>query len=276
MNLFADFLKFLQRPFPKDVPWFGLSKNIITISVFMTLFLYAFQPSGISDLESNKFLICLGFGFAGTLGYFIFETIFYQITQFQNKTIDWTFGKWWAYSFAVLFMISLANFLYVRYLVFGYMDWQFFPAMLRGVFMFGIPVLLVMTFTLLRDERKYQTIAQAINQQTTDEQSANYSSDLTLYDIPIDQIKYIEALQNYITIFYLDEAGQLKKKTERATLKSILAVTKESPIVRTHRSFLVNRQAITETSGNSQGLLLTLSDCDKKIPVSRSYVASFK
>ena len=142
--------------------------------------------------------------------------------------------------------------------------------------MFGIPVLLVMTFTLLRDERKYQTIAQTINQQKNDQQPTIFSSDLALYNIPIDQIRYIEALQNYITIVYLDKAGQLKKKTERATLKSMLAVTKESPIVRTHRSFLVNQQAITETSGNSQGLLLTLSDSDKKIPVSRSYVPHFK
>ena len=99
---------------------------------------------------------------------------------------------------------------------------------------------------------------------------------MNLFDIPVKQIKYIEALQNYVTIGFINREGQLQKQTERATLKSILATTKESSILRTHRSFLVNQQAIINTVGNSQGLLLTLSDCDKKIPVSRSYVPAFK
>ena len=142
--------------------------------------------------------------------------------------------------------------------------------------MFGVPVLAAITLILLRDEKKYQTIAKEINQQKDDSFTPINTEDLTIFGIPTNQIKYIEALQNYVTIGFTNTEGQFQKQTERATLKNILATTKESSILRTHRSFLVNQQAIIETTGNSQGLLLTLSDCDKTIPVSRSYVAAFR
>ena len=272
MNLFASLVKFWQKPFPKSESWFGLSKNVITISVVMTLFLYIFQPSGLSQAP-NKFWLCLGFGVTGALAYFIYELVFWQLAKLRKTPIYWTFGKWLLYSIGVLFFISLANFIYVRYVFFGYMLWELFPAMLRGVFMFGIPVLAVMTLILLRDEKKYQTIAQEINQQRKDFATTD---DLTIFNIPVNQIKYIEALQNYVTISFINTEGQLKKKTERATLKSILETTKESSIVRTHRSFLVNQRAIVDAVGNAQGLMLTLSDCDVKVPVSRSYVPAFR
>ena len=242
----------------------------------MTLFLYIFQPSGISEVGPNKFLVCLGFGVSGALAYFIYELIFNQFFKLTKTPTEWTFGKWLLYSIGVLFTISLANFLYIRYVFFGYMQWNLFPYMLKGVFMFGIPVLAVATLILLRDEKKYQTIAAEMNQQHRNTSKLSDTTDLTLFDIPVNQIKYIEALQNYVTIGFVNAAGQLQKQTERATLKSILAITKESTILRTHRSFLVNQQAIINTAGNSQGLVLTLSDCDKKIPVSRSYVPAFK
>ena len=276
MNFFTQFIRFLQKPFPKDVTWFGLSKNVITISVVMTLFLYLFQPSGISEAEANKFLLCLGFGVSGALAYFVYELIFNQLFKLTKAPTEWTFGKWLLYSIGVLFTISLVNFLYIRLVFFGYIQWNLFPYMIKGVFMFGIPVLAVATLILLREEKKYQSIAAKINQQNKSVAKFSNTNDLTLFDIPVKQIKYIGALQNYVTIGFINREGQLQKQTERATLKSILATTKESSILRTHRSFLVNQQAIINTVGNSQGLLLTLSDCDKKIPVSRSYVPAFK
>jgi len=280
MNFFDKIILFLKKPFPGEESWFGLSKNITIISVFMTLFLYIFQPSGISEAESDKFLICLGFGVTSALAYFIYELIFNQLFKLQKGRPNWTFGKWLLYSIGVLFCISLANFLYIRLLFFGYIQWNLFPYMIKGVFMFGIPVLAMSTFLLLQQEQKYELIADKINQQKanipTTISTKVSTNDQSIFNIPVNQIKYIEALQNYIVIGYLNEEGQLKKQTERATLKSILQEVEGASIVRTHRSYLVNQQAIVATAGNAQGLLLTLSNCDKEIPVSRSYVAAFR
>ena len=121
----------------------------------------------------------------------------------------------------------------------------------------------------------YESIATQINEQKPSP-STLPNNDFTILNIPVNQIKFVEALQNYVTISFLDSDGQLKKQTERTTLKSILKEAEGSSIVRTHRSYLVNQNAIIETSGNAQGLILTLSDCDVKVPVSRTYVPIFK
>lgn len=275
MIFLTKFIAFWQKPFSKTETWFGLSKNFISISVFTTFFLYIFQPNGLSNAEP-KFLICLGFGISGALGYFLYELTFSLFIKIIRSPIEWTYGKWWLYCIGALFFISLTGFLYVRYFVFGFMIWALFPAMLKGTFMFGIPILATITMVLLRDEQKYQTIAAEINYQNNHTAKINATNHLTLFDIPINEIRYVEALQNYITIGFINATGQLKTKTERSTLKSILEKTKESAIVKTHRSFLVNKEAITKVEGNSQGLQLTLSDCDKKIPVSRNYVPTFR
>jgi len=272
MNFLDNIIQFYNKPFPEK-RWFGLSKNILIISIFTTLFLFIFQPSGISDIEplSQRFLVCLGFGVTGALAYYLYEVLF----GFLFKNIKWTYGKWWWYSLGVLFAISLANFLFIRICFFGYILWYLFPYMLSGVFMFGIPFLILSTLFLLQQEQMYESIATQINEQKSSP-STLPNNDFTILNIPVNQIKFVEALQNYVTIGFLDSDGQLKKKTERTTLKSILKEAEGSSIVRTHRSYLVNQNAIIETSGNAQGLMLTLSDCEVKVPVSRTYVPIFK
>lgn len=272
MNFLDNIIQFYNKPFPNR-RWFGLSKNVLIIIISSTLFLFIFQPSGISDIEpvSVRFLVCLGFGVSGALAYYLYELLFGLLF----KNIKWTYGKWWLYSLGVLFVISLANFLFIRICFFGYIIWGLFPYMIRGVFMFGIPSLILSTLFLLQQEQKYELIATQINEKKPSP-STLPNNNISILDIPIHQIKYVEALQNYVTIGFLNSEGQLKKLTERTTLKSILKEAEGSSIVRTHRSYLVNQNAIIETSGNAQGLMLTLSNCDVKVPVSRTYVPLFK
>ncbi len=164
----------------------------------------------------------------------------------------------------------------MRWFYFGYIKWEFFPIMIKNTFAIGIfPLVVLGAISLLRQEKKYQLIANEINQQP-DIIDAQPINEQLIFNIPIHQIRYIEALQNYVKIGHINAKGVLTEQTERATLKSILLEVKGSTIIKCHRSFLVNREAIISTSGNAQGLLLTLSDCDRIIPVSRSYVSVFR
>jgi len=52
----------LANPFPQKESIFETSVIAAAISVFVVFFLVVFEPSGIYTLESNQFLICLGFG----------------------------------------------------------------------------------------------------------------------------------------------------------------------------------------------------------------------
>ena len=89
-----------------------------------------------------------------------------------------------------------------------------------------------------------------------------------------NNILFIQANDNYVTIHFLDQ-GDVKRRMLRNTLKDIenqLA----SPIVKCHRSYLVNSNRIQEIFGNMNNSKLVLDGFNGEIPVSRSYVKAFK
>ena len=269
--------QFLSKPFPQEESFAETLKIITAISIFVVVFLYVFKPFGIHVWQPYQFLLCLAFGAVTFVSSLIYEYVIVRILKVKGEGANFTFGRWIVYFFGVMLFISLANFLFVRLVILGSMQWELFPYMLRGTFAVGMfPVIGLGAYAVMRQERKYQSIAAEFNQQEPVTATRGSPDDYAIFDIPSRQIRFIEAMQNYIKIQHLDLGGELKEQVERATLKSVSEQLVDDTIVRCHRSFFVNRDAIVSTTGNAQGLLLTLKDCDRQVPVSRSYVAVFK
>ncbi|MBT8185081.1 MAG: LytTR family transcriptional regulator [Eudoraea sp.] len=277
MNFYQSIRQLLARPFPEVENGYIYIRDLLIFSVFITFFLYIFQPFGIATLESDKFLICLGFGGMTFLGTLVYELMVRTLLGLNRKPVKWTFGKWILNMLGIIFSISLANFLFIRLLIFGFIEWNLFPSMIYGTFMVGIiPVVVYGFWFLNRNESKYQSISDEINQNYRSPAEQRPGNTPSIFDIPMHQIRYIEAMQNYSRIGFINARGELDIRTERITLKQILEEMSETSIVKCHRSFLVNKEAIIATSGNAQGLLLQLADCDKEVPVSRSLVHVFR
>jgi len=271
---------FLAKPFPQEESIVDTLKIVAAISIFVFLFLYIFKPFGLHLLESGQFLLCLGFGIVAFLASMVYEFLIVKILKLKGPEANFTFGRWIMYFLGAMLFISLANFLFVRIVLFDHIQWSLFPYMVRGTFAIGVfPIIVLGALALLAQERKYQNIATEVNQKDSYSKASELSN-YTIYDIPSDQIRYIESMQNYINIGYLDSDHQFKEQSERATLSSTLSdlelTPREHTILRCHRSFLVNKGFISGVSGNAQGLLLSLEGCQKKIPVSRRYVPIFR
>ncbi|MEQ8424029.1 MAG: hypothetical protein RIA63_04915, partial [Cyclobacteriaceae bacterium] len=218
MKFLRGLLKILNKPFPEQESSFGLLKLITIISVFVTFVLYVFQPFGISTLESNKFFICLGFGSMTFIASVTFEFVVGRLLKLKSELEQWTFGKWILYNLGVILTISLANFLYARILLFGSIQWELLPDMMYGTFMIGIiPITVLGGLSIFIQEKKYQSIAAHLNQQKGTHSPGADSNEGFLFEIPFGQIKYIESLQNYVSIGYVGSEGQFRKKMERAT-----------------------------------------------------------
>ncbi len=277
MQLLQDTKRLLNKPYPMEESIVGVIKIISAVSIFVAGFLYIFTPFDLNQMESGQLLVCLGFGLVTFLTSIVYEFTIVRWFKIKGKAANFTFGKWILYIIGLMLCISVANFLYIRITYFGYIKWEFLPHMIKGTFMVGIfPTVGLGVIALLRQERKYQDIAEEINQEMSTKSERVTTEDSVVFDIPSSKIRYIEALQNYVRIGHLNADGQWVEKTERATLKSILSEAKGSALVKCHRSFLINRKTIISTSGNAQGLLLQLADCDKTIPVSRSFVGNFR
>ena len=269
------FIALFKRPFPDDLTLWKYTRIALAFSAFVTFFLYVFKPFGLDLLESNRFWMCLGFGSMTFVGAMLYELTIGQLLRITGLRKNWTFGKWTLNMQGTVLFISIANFIFARLVIIGSMDWSLFPTMLYSTFMIGVlPVTTLGAWLLSQQERKYAGIAKEINEHPA---GTNLETGMvTLFNIPTHRIKYVEALQNYVKIAHLNPEGQLKIKTERVTLKGVLQQVKGSTITQCHRSYLVNKEAIISATGNAQGLLLSLSDCEKVIPVSRACVPEFR
>lgn len=277
MKLIARIDELLSKPFPEDESRYTTPLAALVCGALLTYILYFFEPFGISDTGADKLNICLGFGTTTAVALLVYEFIVTYVLKLKGKREQWTFGKWILNSVCILLFLSIANFLFIRIMFFGYIDWSLYPAMLYSHVMIGVlPVILYGRYSLIKNEKKFSSIANEINEQRTERIIDNKDQEDTLFDVSISKIKYIEALQNYAQLTYIDDTGALAKKVERTTLKSILESKQRNNLIKCHRSFLVNQAAIVSASGNAQGLQLTLSDCEDIVPVSRSYVAQFR
>ena len=269
-------LGFLQKPFPLEESKAQLFKIITAISIFVMVFLYLFKPFGLHTLEPKLLLYCVGFGLVSWVASLLYEFGVVPILKIKNEAKAFTFGRWIFYFCGAMLFISLANFIFIRLLYFGDIQWSLLPYMIRGVFAIGLfPVVLMGALALLKQEQKYSKIAAEVNRGQASRQAVEHSADNIICEIAVDQIRYIVAMQNYIKIGHVSDDAQMSEKVVRETLKNILELANHN-LIRCHRSYLVNRDTILSATGNAQGLLLTLSDCEKEIPVSRSFVSVFR
>jgi hypothetical protein len=94
------------------------------------------------------------------------------------------------------------------------------------------------------------------------------------FSILLEDLLYLEATDNYVTIYYVD-SGKIMKYLIRNSLKNLEPKLQSKNIMRSHRSYMVNFEKVKIMRKDKSGLYLEL-DIDQKIslPVSKTYVAS--
>jgi hypothetical protein len=83
-----------------------------------------------------------------------------------------------------------------------------------------------------------------------------------------DKLLYIQAIENYIDIYFIDAHKKLTSKTFRQTLSKVH--NQVSFLEKCHRSYLVNINTVKEIQGNSQRAKLSFEQVEVKIPVSKT------
>jgi DNA-binding LytR/AlgR family response regulator len=90
----------------------------------------------------------------------------------------------------------------------------------------------------------------------------------------LSSILFIEAADNYSTIYYADN-GTVKKEILRNSLKGLSEQLKDLPIKRCHRSYLVNIQNVKMVKKMSGKVSLILECTSAVVPVSRKFIPEF-
>jgi len=94
--------------------------------------------------------------------------------------------------------------------------------------------------------------------------------------VELDKLLFMEAMQNYVLVYYVGESG-IEKEILRSTLSQLDKELPDEHFYRSHRSFIVNLGQISKVDGNAQGLTLNLKAApDLQVPVSRNKIKELK
>lgn len=276
---------YLKEPYPY---YYDNKKRLcfllLLISVASFMFSYFFEPFQVNTSEHkiNSIWILLIHAFTP------FPIVYLYFSLVNTNTKDdktWTLGKEMFHLSIILLIIGVISFL-IRDLIYTNPDnWSFryLWEEIRNTFLVGILLLIiVLPLNLERLINTHKSSLKKLTLRHNNSQLNNHS--ITIKNIGLDEgfelnIKsflYAKVESNYTEIFTSSSNG-IHKTLIRITLTELEAQLQpvSQSIFKTHRSYLVNLNAIKSISGNAQGYQLVLNNCSTRVPVSRSNIANF-
>lgn len=274
-----QFFKKLNEPFPEtDSPRENF-RNVIFVGIFITLFLYFFQVGGMHHYNGNVFGICVVFGIITIVVAILYDWFIEKILKLNRSDPSWTLLRWLIYMFTLLILISIANYTFYTFLDPEPVNWYSFYLIVLNTMMVGLfPV--VFSGLLIQIKANNTNQIQAANLQTHLPIQEIHQETIQLFsnkknqnfEAPTNDIFYMEAMQNYVSVCFLKE-DKIQKEMLRNTIKNVEAQLEHTPLMRCHRSYIVNLDLIENVKGNAQGLRLSLKNLeDVEVPVSRKYI----
>jgi DNA-binding LytR/AlgR family response regulator len=128
---------------------------------------------------------------------------------------------------------------------------------------------------------QYKTIFDNKNDEKSDVEPQmlrfNDTSNKKSLTISVNNLYYITSAQNYIEVFYQNKNAMQSRQILRNSLKAIeeemILNDENSPLIRCHKAFIVNREKVVELRGPAKLAQFILKDIDTTIPVSRQKYA---
>lgn len=278
-----NILKKLNEPFPESNSFQDDFRFIVGVGIFVTFFLFFFQPFGVNRYEGNLFWICAIFGIITIIVSTAYEFFCTYILKLEKDIPTWTLGKWILFTIGLVATIATSNYLFLYYMCWVSTDLAAFTQIFIGTLFIGIfPVVLSGLMIQIKADKRNQIQASdmqevlPITPPTSEAITLTAQSSQPSLTLPIHQLFYLEAMQNYVSIHHRKETT-IEKVLFRHTLSAMEKQLQNTSIIRCHRSYLVNTNLIEKVTGNAQGLRLTLKGLPNvQIPVSRKYIPILK
>jgi hypothetical protein len=189
--------------------------------------------------------------------------------------------KLWQYLVWVMAEVFFMGLFYTLYQILILDDTRFFPDLLVISVQNTALVLLLpysvlwLYFSWVENKKKLELIGSSVPPEPTKGMIHFYDERGTLrFSIKAEHLMYLEAADNYIYIHYLDNSKPARLLL-RNNLKKLDEDLIHTPLVRCHRSYMVNSNRVSLIRRDKEGLMLELDLPEKiNIPVSKSYVGN--
>ncbi len=238
------------------------------LGVFLSMLIIFLEPFNTNEYESNNRIISL-LGFGALLScVFIIQSIIENIWYYRVNKI-------WLVSYEILstiiFFIFSGTIIYLyNHLIINDLNysikshWWYYSHIVLAMVPIVAPLIIY-----LRQKFGQRIIPNSPTTIIITGENKNETFKLQKNDL-----LYIQAVENYIEIFFVDQDKELLSKTFRQTLSKVHEQV--SFLEKCHRSYLVNINNIKEIRGNSQSAKIHFQHVEKNIPLSKTLYKSIK
>lgn len=267
--------------FNRTIPDFFVKPRNTSIQIlFTTLFTYSFiliyHPFGSRnwfDVNTGKF--AFGVGFVVVLGMVVVIISRVIMTQIRKRWRITIAGYAMMITLEVLAMTGfymMIQKVFVKDPTFWFE--VYYTAIVNATLILLIPYLIsLLYFAWLDKKQNLERLMGEKQAGTKIRRLVSFSDENgeTRLTIHLDDLLYLEASENYVTIHYLDHS-----RPERMLLRNSMKRMEDQlsgyPVVRCHRSFMVNTDLIRLAKKTRSGLVVELtSDVPIRLPVSETY-----
>lgn len=280
----ATINKYLKEPYPF---YYSNKQRLVLMLLFISVlsfsFSYFFEPFtvNITEHKINYIWILLIQAFTPLPIAYLYLTL---INKSLKDDTNWTLGKEILNLSVILLLIGIVGFLMRDVIYTNHNNWslKYFWEEIRNTFLVGLLLLvIVLPLNLERLINKHRSSFKKLASGKIMQESNNIIVSIKKneandnFELNIKDFLFAKVESNYIEIFTFSSDG-IDKILIRKTLKELEEQLKPfSYIFKTHRSYLVNLNAIESISGNAQGYQLLLKKHSVTIPVSRSNIKDF-
>ncbi len=252
------------------------NRKNIGISVFVCFFLIVFTPFDIQQWSyPERLYYVLGYGLCTLLGMYSWDilkpTVAYALpngSPAKQQVI---------YSFSVVLIISLFNFVYSYMIGVVDLNLQSFLLYAGITLAVGIFPSILLYYDASRKDasRKVRVTESSFH---TDQTRHSTATIVTLQGdnqnevlrLPEHSLLFIKAALNYSEVFILKE-GQLRREILRISMNRVEEQLEQANICRTHRSYICNLRRVDKVSRKNKGLLLSFPGIEEAACCSRKY-----
>ncbi|MCD7971705.1 MAG: LytTR family transcriptional regulator [Candidatus Azobacteroides sp.] len=248
---------------------------ILLTAFFALVFINIYKPFSSSNWYSVSEFMYLVYSsliiLTGVLVVVISRILIYYRGRKKEITMPWYF-IW------ILLEIFFMSLFYTLYTLFLNPEREYIEVFEESALNTGLVLLLPYSvihlyFSYKDKKSKLQALEEAKAETASKQQVYTFYDEKNELRLSVrrENLLYIEAADNYVYIWYLNK-GHLTKFMLRTSLKSIEESMTETPVLRCHRSYMVNSEQVKVIRRQKEGIYMEFGmENVPDIPISKTY-----
>ena len=257
----------------------SLTFSILYALVFLVIYSPYSETSWFGVAKSESFLLTTTFVVASILLLIISRILMFFAAK---KNLKMTYMKYALWLLGEIILIgvfhSVLSMVYIKITDYT-VSFIVTKSILITLLALGVPYMVSAMWLTIKDMRNTLLVTDTKNIATDGEAIAQNIDIINIADnkgilklsVKLDNLYYIKAEDNY-TIVYYSKNGQLNRYMIRCKIQTIEDTFRDTPLMRCHRTYIVNAEKIKVLRHESDGFYIDFDfEGIEQIPVSKTY-----